>query len=94
MGRLDAQVNNLVNSIARLGQPEPLERGIQERQVEARRLEHELAEVDAQLNQQRIELGDDALRQICERNYEEIRSRTCGACCAKCWFAWSSPKKK
>jgi hypothetical protein len=73
LGRLGGQVDNLVNSIARLGLTESLERGIQERQVEARRLEHERAEVDAQLNQQRIELGDDALEYIAVNLREELR---------------------
>lgn len=70
--RIDRQVKNLVDSIARLGLTAPIERAIQERQADARTLERDLAEVDAQLNQQRIELGDDALDYIAAHLREEV----------------------
>ena len=72
--RLDKQVRNLVDSIARLKLNEAIERAIQERQTEARQLEHELAEIDSQLNQQRIEMGDDALEYVAAHLREELTS--------------------
>jgi hypothetical protein len=73
LARIDIQTKNLVDSIARLGLTAPVERAIQDRQLRARALEHDLAEVDAQLNQQRIELADDALEYIAAHLREEVQ---------------------
>jgi DNA invertase Pin-like site-specific DNA recombinase len=70
--RIDRQVQNLVDSIARLGLTAPIERAIQDRQADARTREHDLAEVDARLSQQRIELGDDALEYIAAHLRDEL----------------------
>jgi site-specific DNA recombinase len=74
LARLDRQVQNLVDSIARLGLTDSIEHAIQERQMQARGFEHDLAELDAQLNQQRIDMGDDALDFVATHLREEIES--------------------
>ncbi len=76
LGRLDGQVQNLVNSIARLGLTPPIERAIQERQAEARTKEGELAQIDAQLNQAEITLGDEALDYVAGHLREELQGES------------------
>ncbi len=71
---LDKRVHRLVDSIEKLGLTEEIEERIQQRKAEARQMEAELAEVEAALKQNHVEISDEALSYLAEHMREQLKS--------------------
>lgn len=71
---LDRRVRRLVDAIESTGLTEEIQARLQERRIEAKRIETEIAGIESALTQQRLEISDDALAYLAEHMREILKN--------------------